>query len=47
MEYLTFAQIWLVPGDLRRRVRDLFSGRHGTRAVAARPEPVSTAGGAG
>jgi glycosyltransferase involved in cell wall biosynthesis len=47
MEYLTFAQIWLVPGDLRRRVRDLFSGRHGTRAVAARPEPVSTVGGAG
>lgn len=40
MEYLTFAQIWLVPGDLRRRVRDLFSGRHGARPVAAAPETV-------
>lgn len=46
MEYLTFAQIWLVPGDLRRRVRDLFSGRHGERPVAA-PRAAETVGGAG
>jgi hypothetical protein len=44
MEYLTFLQIWLVPGDLRRRVRDLFSGRSAARAVPARPETVGGAG---
>lgn len=44
LDYLTFAQIWLVPPNLRRRVRDLVLGRRdrskGAPAAEPEAEPV-------
>jgi glycosyltransferase involved in cell wall biosynthesis len=38
IDYLTFLQIWLIPPQLRRRLRDLLLGSGRTDRTAARPE---------
>jgi glycosyltransferase involved in cell wall biosynthesis len=35
LDYLTFLQVWLVPGGLRRKVRDFVLGRRSRRASGA------------
>lgn len=39
IDYVTYLQVWLIPPDLRRRLRDLIKGRR--PAPEAAPEPVS------
>jgi hypothetical protein len=35
LDYLTFLQVWLVPGGMRRKVRDFVLGRRARRASGA------------
>ncbi|MEU5548331.1 glycosyltransferase family 2 protein [Micromonospora sp. NPDC047793] len=49
VDYLTFAQIWLIPPSLRHRVRDRILGRRPVRPVPAPPptsDPVAAEPGA-
>ncbi|GIJ32250.1 glycosyltransferase family 2 protein [Micromonospora sediminimaris] len=42
VDYLTFMQIWLLPPQLRHRVRDRILGRHQRGGPASTGEPAST-----
>ncbi|MFI7076954.1 glycosyltransferase family 2 protein [Micromonospora sp. NPDC049903] len=41
VDYLTFAQIWLIPPTLRRRVRDRILGRRAVRPAPAAPSAAA------
>lgn len=44
LDYLTFLQIWLIPPQLRRSVRDLALSRRRSQSHAGRPETTDNAG---
>jgi hypothetical protein len=44
IDYLTFLQIWLIPPQLRRGLRDLVLGRRRANPAAGQPETAGTTG---